>query len=106
MANLNLPDKAIRSQLASAINVVVQVARLTDGTRKITSVTEVTGMEGPTVTMQDLFVYERKGYDANNKVRGVFKPTGIRPRFSERLFGYGIRLPQEMFEASLSSAAD
>ena len=106
MANLNLPDKAIRQQLASAINVVVQVSRLTDGSRKIVSISEVTGMEGSTVTMQDLFVYERKGYDANNKVRGVFKPTGIRPKFSERLLAFGIRLPQEMFEASLSSAAD
>jgi pilus assembly protein CpaF len=106
MANLNLPDKAIRQQIASAMNVVVQVSRLTDGTRKIISISEITGMEGPVVTMQELFVYERKGYDANNKVRGVFKPTGIRPKFSERLFGFGIRLPQDMFEASVSSAAD
>jgi pilus assembly protein CpaF len=106
MANLNLPDKAIRQQIASAMNVVVQVSRLTDGTRKITSISEITGMEGAVVTMQELFVYERKGYDANNKVRGVFKPTGIRPKFSERLFGFGIRLPQDMFEASASSAAD
>jgi len=106
MANLNLPDKAIRQQIASAMNVVVQVSRLTDGTRKITSISEITGMEGAVVTMQELFVYERKGYDANNKVRGVFKPTGIRPKFSERLFGFGIRLPQDMFEASVSSAAD
>jgi pilus assembly protein CpaF len=106
MANLNLPDKAIRQQIASAMNVVVQVSRLTDGTRKITSISEITGMEGPIVTMQELFVYERKGYDANNKVKGVFRPTGIRPKFSERLFGFGIRLPQDMFEASASSAAD
>jgi pilus assembly protein CpaF len=106
MANLNLPDKAIRQQIASAMNVVVQVSRLTDGTRKITSISEITGMEGPIVTMQELFVYERKGYDANNKVRGVFKPTGIRPKFSERLFGFGIRLPQDMFQASQSSSAD
>jgi len=106
MANLNLPDKAIRQQIASAMNVVVQVSRLTDGTRKITSISEITGMEGPVVTMQDLFVYERKGYDANNKVKGVFRPTGIRPKFSERLLGFGIRLPQDMFEASLSTAAD
>ena len=106
MANLNLPDKAIRQQIASAMNVVVQVSRLTDGTRKITSISEITGMEGPVVTMQDLFVFERQGYDANNKVRGVFKPTGIRPKFSERLFGFGIRLPQDMFEVNASVAAD
>ena len=106
MANLNLPDKAIRQQIASAMNVVIQVSRMTDGTRKITSISEITGMEGPVVTMQDLFVYERQGYDANNKVRGLFKPTGIRPKFSERLFGFGIRLPQDMFEVNSSMAAD
>ncbi len=106
MANLNLPDKAIRQQIASAMNVVVQVSRLTDGTRKITSIAEITGMEGSMVTMQELFVFERQGYDANNRVRGVFKPTGIRPKFSERLFGFGIRLPQDMFEASAAVAAD
>jgi pilus assembly protein CpaF len=106
MANLNLPDKAIRQQIASAMNVIVQVSRLTDGSRKITSISEITGMEGSTTTMQDLFVYERRGYDANNKVRGVFKPTGIRPKFSERLFGFGIRLPQDMFEPNSSVAAD
>jgi pilus assembly protein CpaF len=106
MANLNLPDKAIRQQIASAMNVVVQVSRLTDGSRKITSISEITGMEGPVVTMQDLFVFERRGYDADNKVRGSFKPTGIRPKFSERLFGFGIRLPQDMFEVNSSVAAD
>jgi pilus assembly protein CpaF len=106
MANLNLPDKAIRQQIASAMNVVVQVSRLTDGSRKVTSISEITGMEGPVVTMQDLFVFERRGFDENNKVRGVFKPTGIRPKFSERLFGFGIRLPQDMFEVNSSIAAD
>jgi pilus assembly protein CpaF len=106
MANLNLPDKAIRQQIASAINVVVQVSRLPDGTRKITSISEITGMEGPVVTMQDLFVFERQGFDANHKVRGRFQPTGIRPKFSERLFGYGIRLPLNMFEAGSSLAVN
>jgi pilus assembly protein CpaF len=106
MANLNLPDKAIRQQIASAINVVVQVTRMPDGARKITSISEITGMEGPVVTMQDLFVFERQGYDANNKVRGRFRPTGIRPKFSERLYAYGIRLPLDMFEASAAVAAD
>ncbi len=106
MANLNLPDKAIRQQIASAMNVVIQVSRLTDGSRKVTSISEITGMEGPVVTMQDLFVFERRGFDANNKVRGLFKPTGIRPKFSERLFGFGIRLPQDMFEVNSSIAAD
>ncbi len=97
MANLNLPDKAARQQIASAIHVVVQVSRMPDGTRKITSITEITGMEGPMITMQDLFVYERQGYDENGKVRGRFKPTGIRPKFAEKLLGAGIRLPMDMF---------
>jgi pilus assembly protein CpaF len=106
MANLNLPDKAIRQQISSAINLVVQVSRMSDGTRKLTNISEVTGMEGAVVTMQDLFIFERHGFDENNKVRGHFRPTGIRPKFSEKLFAYGIRLPNDMFEASASVAAD
>ena len=97
MANLNLPDKAARQQLASAIHVVIQVSRMPDGTRKITNISEITGMEGPIITMQDIFVFERHGFDENNRVRGSFKPTGIRPKFTERLLGAGIRLPMEMF---------
>ncbi len=97
MANLNLPDKAARQQIASAIHVVIQISRMPDGTRKLTNITEITGMEGPMVTMQDLFVYERQGYDEHGKVRGRFKPTGIRPKFAEKLFGAGIRLPMDMF---------
>jgi pilus assembly protein CpaF len=100
MANLRIPDKAIRQQIASAINLVVQGARLVDGSRKIIAVSEITGMEGPTITMQDLFVYQRQGFDENMKVRGQFRPTGIRPKFSEKLFGAGIRLPMDMFEMS------
>ncbi|MEK6321626.1 MAG: CpaF family protein [Acidobacteriota bacterium] len=106
MANLNLPDKAIRQQIASAFNLVVQVNRMSDGTRKLTNISEVTGMEGSVVTMQDLFIFEREGFDANNNVRGRFRPTGIRPKFSEKLFAYGIRLPNDMFEAGASAAAD
>ena len=105
MANLNLPDRAIRQQICSAINAVVQIARMVDGTRRVTSISEITGMESDTITMQDLFVFERQGFDANNKVRGRFKPTGIRPRFSERLLGHGIRLPIEMFDSTVSQTA-
>jgi pilus assembly protein CpaF len=105
MANLNLPDKAIRQQISSAMNVVVQIARMVDGSRRVTNITEITGMEGDMITMQDLFVFERQGFDANNKVRGRFLPTGIRPRFSERLLGLGIRLPMDMFDSSISHAA-
>jgi pilus assembly protein CpaF len=106
MANLNLPDKAIRQQISSAINLVVQIARLSDGSRRIVSISEITGMEGPVVTMQDLFIFERQGFDANNRVRGRFRPTGIRPRFGEKLLGAGIRLPMDMFDSSMAHAAD
>jgi pilus assembly protein CpaF len=97
MANLNLPEKAARQQIASAIHVVVQITRLPDGSRKLTSISEITGMEGSTVTMQDLFVFERQGYDEKNRVRGRFRSTGIRPKFSEKLFGAGITLTSELF---------
>lgn len=99
MANLNLPEKAARQQIASAMNLVIQISRLPDGTRKVMSIAEITGMEGPIITMQDLFVFERQGFDENGKVRGRFKPTGIRPKFSERLQGAGITLPMDMFAA-------
>ncbi|RPI29720.1 MAG: CpaF family protein [Acidobacteria bacterium] len=97
MANLNLPEKAIRQQIASAINVIVQIVRLTDGSRKISTITEVTGMEGPTVTAQDLFVFERQGYDPDMRVRGRFRSTGIRTRFSEKLIAAGIQLDPGWF---------
>jgi pilus assembly protein CpaF len=97
MANLNLPDKAARQQLASAIHVIIQVSRMPDGTRKIINISEITGMEGSIITMQDLFVFDRHGFDENGSVRGMFKPTGIRPKFAEKLLGLGIRLPMDMF---------
>jgi pilus assembly protein CpaF len=98
MANLNLPDKAMRQQIASAVDVVLQVSRLSDGTRKIVSVSEVVGMEGDIVTMQDIFVFERVGIGEKGKVLGRFRPTGIRPKFSERLKYSGIHLPASMFD--------
>jgi pilus assembly protein CpaF len=98
MANLNLPDKAIRRQVASAINVVVQVSRLSDGTRKVTSLAEITGMEGDIVTMQDIFLFKKQGIGERNEVLGEYIPTGIRPKFAEQLLTSGIRLPMEMFE--------
>jgi pilus assembly protein CpaF len=104
MANLNLPEKAARQQLASAVHVIIQVTRLTDGSRKVTNISEITGMEGPMITMQDLFVFERQGYDENGRVRGRFKPTGIRPKFTEKLFAAGIRLPMDMFSVEPSLA--
>jgi pilus assembly protein CpaF len=98
MANLNLPENAIRRQIASAIDVVVQVSRMSDGTRKVVSVAEITGMEGDVVTMQDIFVFRKRGIRENGEVLGDFMPTGIRPKFSERLLVTGIQLPMTMFE--------
>jgi pilus assembly protein CpaF len=98
MANLNIPDKAIRQQVASAIEIVVQVSRMADGTRKVTAITEITGMEREVITMQDLFVFEKTGMSENGHVRGRFRATGIRPRCSERLAAAGFRVPTEMFE--------
>ena len=101
MANLNIPDRAVRHQIASAIHVVVQVSRLADGTRKITNIAEITGMEGEIVCMQDVFVFERRGLAESGKVRGVFKATGIRPKFAERLITMGLRLPSGLFECEV-----
>ncbi len=98
MAQLNLPEHAIRQQIASAINVIVQISRLSDGSRKLMSISEVTGMEGPVVTLQDLFLFRRDGFDENGRVRGRFEATGIRPKFSEKLLAAGIQLPSELFQ--------
>jgi len=97
MANLNLPDRGVRSQIASAIDVIIQVSRLTDGTRKIVSIFEVVGMEGDIVTMQEIFTFERQGVADDGRVLGRFRPTGIRPRFTERLQAWGIELPPGLF---------
>ena len=97
MANLNLPDKAVRYQIASAINMIIQVNRMPDGTRKLTNISEITGLEGPVITMQDLFTFNRAGYDENGKVLGEFASTGIRPKFTDRLYAYGVRLPADVF---------
>jgi pilus assembly protein CpaF len=93
MTGMRLSDRAMRQQVASAVNLVIQVARLTDGTRRITSISEITGMEGEMITMQEIFIFERTGVDASGKVIGRFRTTGIRPRFAERLKQYGMQLP-------------
>ncbi len=98
MADLNLPDKAIRHQVASAINLVIQVSRMADGSRRVTNISEITGMEGEVITMQDIFVFERTGINAQGKVTGRFRATGIRPKASDRLAASGVQLPIEMFE--------
>jgi pilus assembly protein CpaF len=98
MANLNIPDTVCRRQISSALDVVVQVSRLSDGTRKVTNVSEITGMEGDIVAMQDIFVFEKHGVRENGEVLGEFRATGIRPKFSDRLLVTGIQLPAAMFE--------
>ncbi|MDP3822971.1 MAG: CpaF family protein [Burkholderiales bacterium] len=100
MANLNLPHKAARQQIASAITVVVQVLRMVDGKRKVTSIQEVTGMEGEVVTMQEIFGFKQTGLSADGKVQGHFQASGVRPKFSDRLRAYGIVLPDAMFDPS------
>jgi pilus assembly protein CpaF len=98
MANLNIPDKAVRQQVASAINLVVQISRMSDGTRKVTGISEITGMEGDVITMQDIFLFERAGLTQQGKVAGRFRATGIRPKCTEKLAAVGIQLPMTMFE--------
>jgi pilus assembly protein CpaF len=98
MGATNLPDKAMRQQIASAIHLVVQQTRLADGTRKVTSISEITGMEGDVITMQEIFVFEKAGISKEGKVIGRFRATGVRPKCSEKLRAAGVVLPQEMFE--------
>jgi pilus assembly protein CpaF len=97
MAGLNLAERAMRQQVASAIDIVIQVSRLTDGRRKVVNISEIVGMEGETVTMQDIFVFERSDTTEDGKVIGRFRSTGIRPKFADRLREYGIKLPATMF---------
>jgi pilus assembly protein CpaF len=101
MANLNIPERAMRQQIAAAIHAVVQVTRLSDGTRKVITVSEVTGMEGDVICMQDIFVFERQGIDETGKVRGTFRAVGIRPKFAERLAQAGCRLRPALFESHM-----
>ena len=99
MANLRISDKAMRQQISSAINLVVQVSRLGDGSRKVMSVSEIIGMEGEVITMQEIYKFVRTGVGPKGEVLGQFRPTGIRPRFSERLEQYGFKLPPNLFDS-------
>ena len=98
MGSTNLPEKAMRQQIASAIQLVVQQTRLSDGTRKVTSVSEITGMEGDVITMQEIYVFEKMGVNQDGKVLGRFRATGVRPKCCERLKAAGVVLPADMFE--------
>ncbi len=97
MANLNLPERAIRKQIASAVSLVLQIARFSDGTRRVTHIAEITGMESDVVSMQELFVFEKQGISAEGRVLGSFSSMGIRPKFAERLKAVGFELPTSMF---------
>ena len=99
MANSNLPNRAMRDQISSALHLIIQVARLSDGTRRVTSVVEVTGMEGEVITTQEIYRFARKGISPDGAVIGTFEPTGIRPKFLERLQVAGAALPPEMMGA-------
>ena len=98
MAGFNLPPKAMREQISSALSAVIHISRLSDGKRKVTSIKEITGMESDIITMQDIFVYEQTGVAEDGTVLGHFKATGIRPRFVERLRVHGINVPDELFD--------
>jgi pilus assembly protein CpaF len=98
MANLNIPERAVKQQVSSAINVVIQLTRLADGTRKVTAISEITGMEQDAITMQDIFLFEKLGLSEKGRVKGSFKATGIRPRCAQNIATAGINLPRQMFE--------
>ncbi|NTX30758.1 CpaF family protein [Burkholderia pyrrocinia] len=100
VSGLSLPPKTMRQQIASAISVVVQAARLTDGKRKIVSIQELTGMEGDIINMQEIFTFKRTGVDRDGTVRGHFCATGVRPKFVERLQAFGINLPDSLYDPS------
>ena len=98
MGATNLPERAMRQQIAAAIQIVIQQTRLSDGTRKVISISEITGMEGDVITMQEIFAFEKMGMTQDGKVIGRFKATGVRPKVAERLKAAGIHLPSDMFE--------
>lgn len=100
MAGFDLPSKALRYYISSALDVIVQLSRMSDGSRKVVSVQEVSGMEGDVVTMQEVFKFEQTGVDQNGKVKGRFRSTGIRPKFAEKFQAMGIHMPNELFDAS------
>jgi len=101
MGEVRLADKAVRAQIASAVHLIVQVSRMSDGSRRITHITELTGAFSDVVSMQDIYLFERKGLDANNKVRGRFHSTGVVPKFTEKLTAVGITLPAGLLDHSI-----
>jgi pilus assembly protein CpaF len=106
MSALRLPERAMRQQIASAIDVVIQVSRLSDGTRKVISISEISGMEGDVISMQEIFMFERHGMSPEGDVIGRFKATGIRPKAAERLAAYGIKLGELLFMNETQQGAE
>jgi len=98
MTNMNLPEKSVRQQICSAITIIVQATRMSDGTRKITNISEITGMEENVISMQEIFTFQKKGIGPDGRVIGTFMPSRIRPRFLERLRVSGIVLPPSLFD--------
>jgi pilus assembly protein CpaF len=100
MAGLELPVRAIREQVASAIHMVIQISRLSDGSRKVTYLSEISGLEGQVITMQDIFRFEQEGIDQEGRVVGHFRSTGIRPQFADRFEVSGISIPPDIFSGA------
>jgi pilus assembly protein CpaF len=98
MANLNIPERAVRQQIASAVNLIVQITRFSDGARRVTGISEITGMEQDVISMHEVFIFERRGMTADGRVAGRFRATGIRPKCSDQLQASGYPLPPGMFE--------
>jgi len=98
MSGFDLPTKTLRQYISSALEVVIQTSRLSDGNRKVTSIQEITGMEGDIITMQEIFSYQQTGISPDGAVQGQFRTTGIRPKFLQRMESYGIKIDPEIFE--------
>jgi len=97
MSGMDLPIRAIREQISSAVNVIIQQSRLKDGSRRVTHITEVQRMEGDVITLQDLFIFKRYGFESNGRIKGRLEPTGIRPAFMEVFEIHGVEVPSELF---------
>jgi pilus assembly protein CpaF len=101
MANLNLPEKAVRQQIASAVNIIVQVSRMSDGSRRVTHLSEITGMDQDIVSMQDIYRFEKRGVGINGRVLGRFYSTGVTPRFVEKIVASGIAVSPNLFDMAV-----
>ena len=101
MMNMSIPERTVRQQIASAIAIVVQCSRMSDGTRKVVSISEITGMDENVISMQEIFTFQRKGIGPSGNVIGTFRPSGIRPKFLERLRVAGVTFPNSLFETSM-----